>query len=147
MASIKLKNDTTGEVKVAITGFSWTTLFFGGLPALFRGDVLMAVLIFAIGFFTAWIGVIFFAFAYNKMYLSSLIKQGYRPFFTSSGKIDDVMTSLGFSAEVTKQKPTFAQTAQPVAQEPQMRCPECRELILVGARKCKHCGSEIRPVL
>lgn len=34
-----------------------------------------------------------------------------------------------------------------VAQEPQMRCPECRELILVGARKCKHCGSEIRPVL
>lgn len=27
----------------------------------------------------------------------------------------------------------------------QIRCPECREWILRGARKCKHCGSAVAP--
>ena len=26
-----------------------------------------------------------------------------------------------------------------------VRCPDCRELILVGARKCKHCGTALVP--
>lgn len=27
----------------------------------------------------------------------------------------------------------------------QMRCPECREIVLRDARKCKHCGSTLTP--
>ena len=41
----------------------------------------------------------------------------------------------------------WALTGQPAtaADNPQAhtRCPECRELIIKGARKCKHCGSAL----
>ncbi|WP_431732425.1 zinc ribbon domain-containing protein [Chromobacterium vaccinii] len=26
-----------------------------------------------------------------------------------------------------------------------VRCPECRELVRMDARKCKHCGNGLRP--
>lgn len=29
---------------------------------------------------------------------------------------------------------------------PQMRCPECRELVRADARKCKHCGTTLAPI-
>jgi hypothetical protein len=28
---------------------------------------------------------------------------------------------------------------------PQKECPECRELVLAAARKCKHCGEALTP--
>lgn len=28
---------------------------------------------------------------------------------------------------------------------PQVRCPDCRELVRADARKCKHCGSTLQP--
>jgi hypothetical protein len=149
MSTIKLKNDANGAVKIAPIGFSWTTFLFGPFPALFRGDFLMALAMVVVGFLTFWLGWLAFGFFYNKVYLDSLIKQGFRPFFSSNGRIEDVVVSLGYSADITKPKQAvqFSQVIQTAPQEPQMRCPECRELILVGAKKCKHCGSEIRPVL
>ncbi|MCQ6561717.1 DUF2628 domain-containing protein [Paenibacillus mendelii] len=83
---VRLKNAVGGlkEVKV---GFSWTTFFFGFFPALFRGDLKWAVIMFitsvAIGIFTlgfgAWIPGIIFSFIYNKMYIKELLEKGYRP--------------------------------------------------------------------
>ncbi|WP_349290389.1 hypothetical protein [Paenibacillus sp. 7516] len=68
-------------------GFSWTTFFFGFLPALFRGDLKWAVIMFliaaAIGAFTfgigAWVSGIVFSFVYNKIYIKELLEKGYRP--------------------------------------------------------------------
>jgi hypothetical protein len=40
--------------------------------------------------------------------------------------------------------------SQPVTQadnSPQIRCPDCRELIRADARKCKHCGTVIGSTL
>lgn len=37
--TVQLKHPQTGIVKNGFHGLSWTTCFFGGLPALLRGDV------------------------------------------------------------------------------------------------------------
>ncbi|MGG3510355.1 DUF2628 domain-containing protein [Paenibacillus lautus] len=83
---IYLKNDA-GVTKQVKVGFSWTTLFFAFFPALFRGDLKWAVIMFIIsavvGPFTlgigAWISGIIFSFVYNKIYIKELLEKGYRP--------------------------------------------------------------------
>lgn len=91
---ITLKNDAglTKEVKV---GFSWTTLLFGFFPALIRGDLKWAVIMFIIavvaGSFTFGFGAIvsdiIFAFVYNKIYIKELIEKGYKPANKEAGRI------------------------------------------------------------
>jgi hypothetical protein len=74
----------TKEVKI---GFSWTTFFFGFFPALFRGDLKWAAIMFVAALaagaitvgFGAWIPGIIFSFIYNKMYIKELMEKGYRP--------------------------------------------------------------------
>ncbi|CDN41403.1 MULTISPECIES: hypothetical protein [Paenibacillus] len=83
---IRLKN-AAGGIKDAKVGFSWTTFFFGFFPALFRGDLKWAVIMFvasvAVGIFTlgfgAWVPGIIFSFIYNKMYIKELLEKGYHP--------------------------------------------------------------------
>src|ERR1043165_4089248 len=86
MASrIAMKHKESGLVKDGFYGFSWTTLFFGFWPALFRGDfitfigglviiVILALLTFGIG---AFIAMLVWAFAYNKYYTRKLLEKGY----------------------------------------------------------------------
>ncbi|WP_211748463.1 DUF2628 domain-containing protein [Paenibacillus sp. Marseille-Q4541] len=74
----------TKDVKV---GFSWTTFFFTFFPALFRGDLKWAFIMFlltvAFGSFTfgigGWVCGLVFAFVYNKIYIKELLEKGYRP--------------------------------------------------------------------
>ncbi|WP_050615546.1 hypothetical protein [Bacillus testis] len=82
----RLTNDAgvTKEVKI---GFSWTTFFFGFFPALFRGDLKWAAIMFITGIlagvftlgFGAWIPGIIFSFVYNKINIKELLEKGYRP--------------------------------------------------------------------
>ena len=82
---IALRHKETGLVKDGFYGFSWTTLFFGFFPALFRGDfitfiggfvisVIIAVMTFGVGAF--FIGFVW-AFMYNKYYTRRLLERGY----------------------------------------------------------------------
>ena len=72
-------------VKEVPTGFSWTTLFFGPLPALFRGDLKWAAIQFfvnlAVGVVTVGFGLIvtfiIFAFIYNARYEQDLRAAGW----------------------------------------------------------------------
>lgn len=50
-------------------------------------------------------------------------------------------------AVISSNKPAAALPGDPgfAPKEDQVRCPECRELILAEARKCKHCGSAVIP--
>ena len=72
-------------VKEVPTGFSWTTLFFGPFPALFRGDLKWAAIQFivniAIGLVTAGFGTIVtwvvFAVTYNGRYEQDLRAAGW----------------------------------------------------------------------
>ncbi|MBM7551169.1 DUF2628 domain-containing protein [Thalassobacillus pellis] len=83
---VRLKNEA-GVTKEVKAGFSWTTFFFGFFPALFRGDLKWAAIMFItaalVGAFTlgfgAWIPGIIFSFVYNKIYIKDLMEKGYRP--------------------------------------------------------------------
>ncbi|WPK19589.1 hypothetical protein [Salmonella phage SD-1_S14] len=48
--TISLKNENVGQRKDGFFGFSWTTLFFGPFPALFRGDFITFIGAFVIYF-------------------------------------------------------------------------------------------------
>ena len=82
---IRMQNPRTGETVTGFYGFSWTTLFFGAFPALFRKDfitfigtfivlIILAFLTMGIG---SMIGMIIWAFMYNKYYTTNLIKKGF----------------------------------------------------------------------
>ncbi|WP_078551865.1 hypothetical protein [Bacillus alkalicellulosilyticus] len=103
------ESGVTKEVKI---GFSWTTFFFGFFPALFRGDIKWALIMFiialVIGSFTFGIGAsvvaIVFSFVYNKIYIKELMEKGYRPADDHAKKalqangiiaIDSTETSVG----------------------------------------------------
>jgi hypothetical protein len=77
-ATINFHQPYTGALKSAPVGFSWTTLFFGFFPALFRGHWVGALAILVLSIFTFGIAGIVFAFIYNKMYVKYLIGEGFK---------------------------------------------------------------------
>jgi len=76
-------NSYNGHTKSAPVGFSWTTLFFGPFPSLFRGDWLGFFLILAFNIIFTPITSIAFAFFYNGWHTRRLYNRGYRPFHES----------------------------------------------------------------
>lgn len=78
MAVVRLKN-STGVVKQAKVGFSWTTFFFGGIVAMFRGqwgEVLKWIFLNPI---TLGIWGLVQCWTTNKKTVVSLIEKGYAP--------------------------------------------------------------------
>jgi hypothetical protein len=85
--SVQLKNDITNQFRNAPVGFSWTVLFFGGFPALFRSDWKWAIIMFILQWVTFGLSGLVFMFIYNKMYLKDLLMNGYKiTNFTSTSK-------------------------------------------------------------
>lgn len=73
--SITLTNGL--EIKKAPIGFSWTTFFFGGIPALIRKDWFWGLGMLVGNMITYGIVGLVCAFFYNKEYVKTLLKQGY----------------------------------------------------------------------
>lgn len=85
------------EVKKVPLGFSWTTFFFGGFPALIRGDWTAGIIIIIACMFTWGIAGIVAAFIYNKMYAKSLFEKGYKVHSMPPGYTEDmVKAELGY---------------------------------------------------
>ncbi len=76
---ITLSNKQTGALKDVKVGFSWTTLFFGIFPALFRGDFKWALIMFLLASFTLGFSWFVMPFIYNKFYIKDLIGKGFLP--------------------------------------------------------------------
>ena len=51
--TVIMENPQTGAQKPAPVGLSWTVLFFGFLPPLFRGDIKWGLIILAFWLFSA----------------------------------------------------------------------------------------------
>ena len=93
--SIIFKNPNTGAMREAPVGYSWTTLFFGCFPALFRGDWKWAVIMIIIGLFTFNLSTIIFSFIYNKFYIKDLIGAGFKAQSIASGDMYLASSKVG----------------------------------------------------
>jgi hypothetical protein len=82
--NVQLKHSISGAIKEAKIGFSWTTLFFGFLVPLFRGDILWVILSLILSGGTIGLFWIIFPFIYNKIYIKKLLEKGYLPSNDSS---------------------------------------------------------------
>lgn len=89
---IRLKNQL-GIVKECKVGFSWTTLFFGCFPALFRGDWKWMLIQIGCALITSGLSSLVFCFIYNKLYISDLLNKGFEPIDESDR---DVLVSKNF---------------------------------------------------
>ena len=80
-----MKQKQSGILKNGYYGFSWTTFLFGGIPALFRGDimyglaalgfgVLIGLATFGLGSFLVWL---VWGFVFNKNYTHWLLQAGF----------------------------------------------------------------------
>ncbi len=75
--AVRLRNPQTGVVKKGFFGFSWTSLFFGGLPAIIRGDIGTGLAVMLVTILTFGLAGVIWAFVYNKRYTHKLIETGY----------------------------------------------------------------------
>ena len=74
---INLRNSETGIIKEAPVGFSSTVLIFGFFTPFLRRDAKWTMIIFICAVFTLGFSSIVIAFIYNKIYLESLMEDGY----------------------------------------------------------------------
>ena len=74
---VTFNNKTTGQIREAPVGFSWTNLFFGFLVPLFRGDWKWSIIQCIIACFTGGLSILIFPFIYNNLYIQDLIKDGF----------------------------------------------------------------------
>lgn len=99
--TLTMKNPHNGKIREAPIGFSWTVLFFGCLPALFRSDWKGFVIMLILALFTFGLSGLVFAFIYNSMHAKALINDGYR----AAG---DAISIERAEAKIGRQIPIFA---------------------------------------
>ncbi len=75
---IYFENSLTGYRREAPQGFSWTTLFFGFFPALFRGDWKWGIIMVICSVITVGFSQLIFCFIYNDLYMKDLLSNGYK---------------------------------------------------------------------
>jgi hypothetical protein len=92
-----MENPNTGIIKNAPVGISYTTLFFGCLPALFRGDMKWFFIQLLIQSLTCGISSIVFAFIYNKIYVKKLLEKGFKVKDVEGGAFEEVKEILGIN--------------------------------------------------
>lgn len=96
--TVMLKHPQTGILKKGFYGYSWTTLFFSGFPALFRGDIFIGLAVILLSLLTGRISSIIWSFFYNKRYTLGLLEQGYE-FFDDEAKVLEAKEKLSIAVQ------------------------------------------------
>jgi hypothetical protein len=97
--AITFENKNTGAIKVAPVGFSWTSFFFSGIPALMRGHIGMGVIQIILSMISFSFSNIVFGFIYNKMYIKHMISEGAK---MSSATLSDDALKAKLGLDVPK---------------------------------------------
>lgn len=137
---IKMRNPKTGVTKNGFIGFSWTTFFWGGFPAMFRGDFVLGLVLIILNFILFWIPGIIAAFIYNKHYTTKLLDAGYE-FDDTIAKKQLARSVLGISANQSSNSVNILQMQMQAQQQQldelrkmQMPSSGARPLPPIGAR-------------
>lgn len=93
---IAMKHPGNGIIKKGIYGFSWTTFFFGGFPAIIRGDIIVGLVVVILSAMTFGVAGVVWAFVYNKKFTLGLIEKGY-VFDASENEVALAKESLGIA--------------------------------------------------
>lgn len=103
---VTITNPVTDEIKTIPVGYSWTVLFWGCFPALFRQDwknfaILAGVLLVASLFFVTIIPLIIFSFIYNdKMCLKDYLEKGWKiKNYYGTKSLDAVSEGVGYKLD------------------------------------------------
>ena len=84
-SAVKMTHSNTNVVKNGFYGFSWTSFFFSGIPAIVRGEagiglgILVGTIVLgalSVGILGILVNVIW-AFMFNKNYTHKLLERGY----------------------------------------------------------------------
>lgn len=78
-ALVPMVNRVTSARANGYKGFSWTTFFFGFFPALFRGHVLAALVMFLVALVSFGLSWLIFPFVYNGWHWNWLSHKGFVP--------------------------------------------------------------------
>ena len=81
LRKITFINEYNGQYKVAPLDFSWTTLFFGCIPAILRRDWKWGILQFILCCITLGLSWLVMPFFYNKLYIKDLLRKGFVPIY------------------------------------------------------------------
>lgn len=93
---IFFEHPRTGQLAAAPVGFSWTTLFFGPFPMLFRNDWKWFFVSLALAFFTGGLSILVMMFIINKLHLQDLVRQGFRVRSVQVGTIEQAAAVVGY---------------------------------------------------
>ena len=86
----KLENPRTGHLRKAPLGYSWTTLFFGPFPMLFRGAWKWFFIILITNVITSGLAALVWSFLINRLYLNDLLDDGFALVSAGSSSLDKV---------------------------------------------------------
>ncbi|MCK5604142.1 hypothetical protein KAR91_19800 [Candidatus Pacearchaeota archaeon] len=101
-ATIHFEHPTNGKMREAPVGFSWTMLFFGFFPPLFRSDWKWAIITMLVSFVTFGLSWFLFPFFYNKIHAKELIKEGFKVKSITRGDSDIIGSKIGVSLPMLK---------------------------------------------
>ena len=107
MAKLILEHPTTGIIKKAPLGFSWTTLIFPPFPALFRGDGKAFMIQLLLDLFLFGVPVFIFPFIYNKQYIMRLLREGYKVSEVKRGTVESVSRRLKIKLPMATKTPAL----------------------------------------
>lgn len=98
-AELYLKNENTGQLRVAPVGICWPFLIFGGFVPLYRKDYVSGFIWIGAIILTSGLASIVGADLYNKRYLKRLINEGYK-IKSATMPIEQISSKLKLPLEV-----------------------------------------------